>query len=151
LKSLAKRLLQSERRSPQLEVSLLLCDDATIQTLNQDYRGQDQATDVLSFPQEEGPPMPLGTADDSLPSTLGDVVISLETAARQATEHGWTLQEEVEALLAHGMFHLLGYDHDTPEESALMKDKERQLLGERSIWRSDSLSDDADKLREAGS
>jgi probable rRNA maturation factor len=150
LRSLAKRLLQSERRSPQLEVSLLLCDDATIQTLNRDYRGQDHATDVLSFPQEEGPPMLLGMADDALPSTLGDVVISLETASRQATEHGWTLQEEVEALLAHGIFHLLGYDHDTPDESALMQEKERQLLGERSIWRRESAPGDM-KHREAGS
>jgi probable rRNA maturation factor len=141
LKSLVKRLLHSERRSSDLEVSLLLCDDETIRHLNRDYRGQDQATDVLSFPQEEGPPMPLGTADDELPHTLGDVVISLETAARQATEHGWTLQEEVEALLAHGLFHLLGYDHDTPEEQALMQEKERNLLGERSIWRDGRASE----------
>lgn len=94
--------------------------------------------------------MLLGMADDALPSTLGDVVISLETASRQATEHGWTLQEEVEALLAHGIFHLLGYDHDTPDESALMQEKERQLLGERSIWRRESAPGDM-KHREAGS
>ena len=113
---------------------MLLCGDETIRELNRQYRGKDAPTDVLSFPQEEGPPMPLGMADDAIPRALGDVVLSVETARRQAEEHGWSLQEEAEALLAHGLLHLLGYDHETPEERAVMREREREILGEKSIW-----------------
>ena len=134
LRSLAKRLLRAERRPDGQEVSLLLCDDAAIRALNRDYRDHDQPTDVLSFAQEEGDALPLGLAEDALPHPLGDVIISVETARRQARSHGWTLQEEVEALLVHGMLHLLGYDHPTPEDQAIMRAREDALLGERSIW-----------------
>ena len=115
-------------------MSLLLCDDPAIQALNRDYRGVDRPTDVLSFSQEEGPPMPLGWADEAIPHVLGDVVISVETARRQAEEAGWTLQEEVEALLAHGLLHLLGYDHESPEDRAAMRAREDALMGDRSVW-----------------
>ena len=134
LRSLTRRLLRAERRTGAIEVSLLLCDDAEIRELNREYRGHDSPTDVLSFAQEEGPAMPLGWTDIDAPHLLGDVVISVETARRQADDHGWTLQEEVEALLAHGLFHLLGYDHETPEEWGRMRERETALLGERSIW-----------------
>jgi probable rRNA maturation factor len=70
---------------------------------------------VLSFPQND-------------PNLLGDVVISLETASKQAEEFGHSLQDEVERLLAHGLLHLLGYDHETPEDEKLMKAKEDAAL-----------------------
>jgi probable rRNA maturation factor len=94
---------------PQAELSILLCDDATIHELNRDYRGKDQPTDVLAFAMGEGEPSP----DAGL---LGDVVISLETARRQAREQRQTIVEQVTWLLAHGLLHLLGFDHQTPEE-----------------------------------
>jgi probable rRNA maturation factor len=108
--------LQSEGFPERTEVSLLLSDDATIQQLNRQYRDMDCPTDVLSFPQEDT-------------KVLGDVVISLETAARQAVEYGTTLQEEVERLLAHGILHLFGYDHETAEDASIMEAREAKALG----------------------
>lgn len=87
------------------ELSILLCDDATIHTLNRRYRKKDKPTDVLAFAMED-------------PKILGDVVISIETARRQAKT---TLSGEVTLLLAHGLLHLLGYDHRTDAEERRMK------------------------------
>jgi len=115
LRALTKRLLQSEGKSPAAEVSLLLCNDSLIRELNGRYRGIDSATDVLSFPQDA-------------PRLLGDVVISVETAERQASEYGVTVQEEVERLLAHGVLHLLGYDHESETEAEVMQAKEEALF-----------------------
>jgi probable rRNA maturation factor len=84
-----------------------VCDDATIRSLNRHFRDKDRPTDVLSFPanfvQPEGPPY------------LGDVAISLETAARQAAEVGTSLETELKVLVLHAMVHLCGYDHETDE------------------------------------
>jgi probable rRNA maturation factor len=87
------------------ELSILLTGDDEIHQLNQIYRQRDRPTDVLSFSQREGE-VP-GPED-----VLGDVVISIETAERQATERGQSLRAEVLELLAHGLLHLLGFDHE---------------------------------------
>ena len=134
LRTLTRRLLRAEHRLETQEASLLLCDDVTIQALNRVHRGQDASTDVLSFPQEEGPPLPLGWADEEIPHLLGDVAISVETARRQAEAFGWTLQDEVEALLVHGLLHLLGCDHETSEDRSAMQARESAILGTKSIW-----------------
>ena len=84
------------------EVEVLLAGDATLKRLNRQYRGKNKATDVLSFP---GSPELAG-------SHAGDLAISLETAARQAEEHGHTLRDEVRVLLLHGLLHLGGMDHE---------------------------------------
>lgn len=106
------------------ELSVLLCDDATIQPLNRDWRGKDAPTDVLSFPQ-------LDEAPGDGPEVLGDVVISVETAARQAPEIGHDLEAELDVLLVHGLCHLLGYDHeDDEEEAAEMRAEEARVLAE---------------------
>jgi probable rRNA maturation factor len=102
------------------ELSVMLCDDVTIQGLNLEWRGKDAPTDVLSFPQEEAFP--------GAPVSLGDVVISLDTAAKQAGELGHSAEIEVQVLLAHGLLHLLGHDHEAPEERAAMEAEERRLL-----------------------
>jgi probable rRNA maturation factor len=91
----------------------VLCDDGFIQPLNQQWRGKDQATDVLSFPLEE-------------PACLGDVVVSVETARRRVTEE-WPLEDEVLFLLIHGLLHLLGHDHEEAEERAVMEAAEQAL------------------------
>ena len=97
------------------ELSVLLTNDRKIRTLNKQYRGQDRATDVLSFSQNEEENKPNS-------SLMGDVVISTETAKRQAAEHGLTLEEEIVLLLIHGILHLLGFDHErSDEESCHMK------------------------------
>ena len=106
------------------ELSIVLCDDAFIHPLNRDWRGKDRPTDVLSFAQREGE-----EADEDDP-VLGDVVISLETAARQAAERGHSTGHELRVLLVHGICHLLGYDHEEDEEAEEMEALERDLLSE---------------------
>jgi probable rRNA maturation factor len=96
------------------ELSLVLCDDATIQQLNRQHRRKNKPTDVLAFALREGPV--LRGAEE----LLGDVVISIDTARRQADERGHPLWAEVTMLLAHGLLHLLGYDHQTDEEERRM-------------------------------
>jgi probable rRNA maturation factor len=100
------------------ELSLLLTDDAEIQALNKTYRKLDQATDVLSFPQDED------AVNESGDTLLGDVVISVETATRQAKEHHLSFNEELILLAIHGILHLLGYDHErSPQDARIMQDK----------------------------
>jgi probable rRNA maturation factor len=99
------------------EVSVLLTGDEAIRTLNRQYRRKDKATDVLSFP-----------VADTVEGVAGDLVISLETASRQAEERGHTLEMEIRVLLLHGLLHLAGYDHQT--DDGAMHRKERQLRRE---------------------
>ncbi len=107
----------------QCELSLLLTDDAEIQALNKTYRNLDKATDVLSFPQDEG------AVNESGDTLLGDVVISVETAARQAEEHQLSFNEELILLAIHGILHLLGYDHErSPQDARIMQDKTQALF-----------------------
>jgi probable rRNA maturation factor len=105
---------------PAAELSLLLTDDAGIRTLNRQHRQKDKPTDVLAFPMSDGAPEPQGI--------LGDVVISLETAQRQADARRRPLIEEVRFLLAHGLLHLVGYDHATPTEKREMVGMTRRLV-----------------------
>ena len=104
------------------ELSILLCDDLTIRKLNRRYRKKNKATDVLAFPMQEGP----GPA--AQPGLLGDVVISLPTATRQAAEHDRPIIQEVTFLLAHGLLHLLRYDHANRREEQDMKARTEGLL-----------------------
>jgi probable rRNA maturation factor len=97
------------------ELSIVLCDDEFIRELNRTYRGRDLPTDVLSFPQDGGPGVPRRSV-----AVLGDVVISIDTAARQARSRRATLSDEVTALLVHGVLHLVGLDHEAPAEASEM-------------------------------
>jgi len=109
------------------ELSILLTTDAAIRLLNRDHRGKDKPTDVLSFPQSEfrRPLVPRRGHDLAV---LGDVIISIDTAERQARGRRRPLVEEVRFLLAHGLLHLLGYDHATPEEKKVMSRRTRELV-----------------------
>ena len=100
----------------------MLCDDATIRTLNRRFRGKDVATDVLSFPMRSRP-------QDGAPY-LGDIAISVETAARQAGDAGVPTERELEILLLHGLLHLGGFDHETDsgEMAALESRLRRELI-----------------------
>lgn len=104
------------------ELSILLCDDATIHPLNRDYRGKDKPTDVLSFAQREGE---FAFVDDNV---LGDVIVSIDTTIRQALERNHSTQTELRVLLVHGILHLLGYDHIEDDEAEVMEGKEREIL-----------------------
>jgi len=109
------------------ELSILLTTDEGIRALNRDHRGKDKPTDVLSFPQSEfrRPLVPRRGHDLAV---LGDVIISIDTAERQARGRRRPLVEEVRFLLAHGLLHLLGYDHATPEEKKVMSRRTRELV-----------------------
>ncbi len=110
------------------EVSVLLTDDADIRQLNRDYRGIDAPTDVLAFAMREGAEAHVN------PNLLGDLVISLETAAREATTNDalsqtcGTLETAAALLTVHGMLHLLGYDHQTPKEATVMFEKQQAIF-----------------------
>lgn len=124
------------RSDAELDVSIV--DDSAIHELNREYRGRDRPTDVLSFPQlEEGAGEEMvaepGADPGGAPVHLGDVVISIETAARQAQSGGWTLDEELARLLLHGVLHLLGYDHEQDAERAAIMQAEEARLAEEMI------------------
>lgn len=102
------------------EISVVLCDDPFIRDLNRDYRGKDKPTDVLSFAQDD-------------PSILGDIVISLPTAARQAQAAGWPLESEIALLGVHGLLHLLGFDDETAEGAWEMQRRTEAVLTECGI------------------
>lgn len=105
------------------ELSVALIDDAEMHALNRDWRGKDKPTDVLAFALREGEDA------DVHADVLGDVVISLDTAARQAAARGASTADEVRVLLAHGILHLLGYDHErSPAEARRMFARQRALL-----------------------
>lgn len=127
LRELAGRALEAEHVAADSELSVVLTDDATIRRLNHDFRATDAATDVLSFAQGEGDGVP--RAKNAAPH-LGDVVISVETAVRQAAEYAVTLQDELSHLLVHGILHLLGYDHERPKDARVMRAREDAILGE---------------------
>jgi probable rRNA maturation factor len=100
------------------ELSILLVGDRRIRTLNLDWRGKDAATDVLSFPLSDPP---------GIGPLLGDVVISLETAARRARDEGRPVARELDRYLAHGLLHLLGHDHERPGDARRMAALEQEL------------------------
>ena len=104
------------------EVSVLLTDDAEIQRLNKQYRGIDSPTDVLAFAMREGIDAEIN------PHLLGDIVISIQTAQRQAVDVGHSLDMELALLAVHGTLHLLGYDHEIDSEALVMRDKEEMIL-----------------------
>jgi probable rRNA maturation factor len=106
------------------EVSVLFTNDALIHELNRSYRGKDKPTDVLSFPQEED----WGSMIHS--PSLGDIVISVETAKRQSKKFGVTYRNEILRLLTHGLLHLAGYDHENvpPKKAQRMRRAERRIL-----------------------
>lgn len=107
---------------PNTELSIVLCDDEVIHELNRTYRRKNRPTDVLAFAMREG------EGADVESDMLGDVVISLATAQRQADEHGHSLATEVTILLAHGLLHLLGWDHQTDAEDRKMRREVTRLV-----------------------
>ena len=110
------------------EVSVMIVDNSYIQELNFIYRNQNRPTDVLSFAMNE-----LGEDEPDFDfsgetQVLGDIVISLEQALKQCGEYGHSLQRELGYLIAHGMLHLLGYDHEVEDESQLMRGLEEKIM-----------------------
>ncbi len=126
LERLAAHALAIENVVRPSELSVVLTSDAAVRDLNRTYRAVDAATDVLSFSQTEGEEFAVPGGETP---HLGDVIISIETAQRQADEHSLALQDEVGHLLVHGVLHLLGYDHEDAADEVLMRAHEDAILG----------------------
>ena len=106
----------------EFEVSLMGCDDARIAGLNGDFRGKGQPTNVLSWPATDLSAEEPGAAPNAPePGELGDIAISYDTCQREASEQGKPFEAHVSHLLVHGFLHLLGYDHISDEDAALME------------------------------
>jgi probable rRNA maturation factor len=124
--ALARRAVQAalgamdEASAQHVAVSVAFADDAAIQALNRDWRAKDQPTNVLAFP---APPMSAPG-----PRLLGDVALAYETVAREASEEGKSLADHALHLVVHGTLHLLGYDHDTDDDAAVMEAAEVRAL-----------------------
>ncbi|QCT94617.1 rRNA maturation RNase YbeY [Caminibacter mediatlanticus TB-2] len=97
------------------DVELILTTDEEIQKLNKEYRNKDKPTDVLSFPLEDFPGMPLGS-----------IVISIDTAKKGAEKFGHSIDDEIKLLFIHGLLHLLGYDHEV--DNGEMREKEKEII-----------------------
>ena len=121
----AEETLKYEDFAGEAEISVTLCAPAYIRSLNAEYRHMDSETDVLSFPifdrEEEDP-----VIGECIP--LGDIVMNLDRAASQAKELGHSFLHEVGFLTVHSMLHLLGYDHEQPEEEEEMCDRQRKIM-----------------------
>jgi probable rRNA maturation factor len=104
------------------DVSLVVCDDERITELNEKYTNRKETTDVLAFSMREGE----GLA--SIGTMLGDIVISIDRAAQQATELGETLEEEFVILFVHGLLHLLGFDHQNRREKSNMHEYTKKIV-----------------------
>lgn len=112
--------------NPSTEVSVVLANDSYIHELNLEYRGKDCPTDVLSFALDEGEEPDI--VDGPEERLLGDIIISLETAARQAEEYSHSMERELAFLTVHGMLHLLGYDHEEEVDRQEMRQQEEHIL-----------------------
>ena len=120
-----------EKISEAKELEVVLTNDEEIHRLNREYRQKDQPTDVLSFAWSES-----DTAFPGEEDLLGQIIISVETAERQAEEYGHTLERELAFLAVHGLLHLSGYDHELgPEEEKIMRAREEEILKSLNISR----------------
>ena len=138
VKKAAAAALRAEGVDEPCEIGVTLTNDEGIHAINREQRGVDRPTDVLSFPL--GVDGKYDISKETGCALLGDVVISLETAMRQADLYGHSLEREIGFLTVHSMLHLLGYDHETsPLEARKMREKEEQVLGELGISREETF------------
>lgn len=125
--------LENEGFDTPSEISVTIVDNEQIRNINKDHRGIDKATDVLSFPMLD---MIDGTLEadegdydmDENKLILGDIVVSLEKAKEQADDYGHSLEREIAFLVTHGIFHLLGYDHENKDDEEIMIGKQEKVL-----------------------
>ena len=137
---MAQQALEAGHSTTNASLSLALADDETVRRLNRDYRGLDETTDVLAFAfhhpghyEGEGSPPPTPEDDPFMTAPqeedfLGEVVISYPQCVRQAQAEGREVDEELALLVTHGVLHILGYDHLTPDEERIMHEREAAAL-----------------------
>jgi probable rRNA maturation factor len=133
--ALATRALDLEQVADEASLSIVISDDATVHELNREYRGVDSPTDVLSFglsdlaqPAGDVGALPAFVLPPETATQLGEVIVSHDTAIRQAAEHGRALAHELAHLVIHGILHLLGHDHALPDEEQVMRAREDTIL-----------------------
>ncbi len=136
LQRVVEQSLTIQELDSEVELSLVITGDETMQRLNQQYRGIDEPTDVLSFALMERKP-----GEDTtfiIPPDcilhLGEVIISYPQAVRQAEENGQEVKQELALLIVHGILHLLGYEHDVPAQEREMRKLEWMVLSEIERW-----------------
>lgn len=127
VEELARFVISQEEKPSSCEVSISFVTDESIHELNREYRGIDRPTDVLSFECDnlDDDFAPLGIDE---PYELGDIVIAVDIAKRQAPEYGLSFADELSLLITHGLLHLCGYDHMEEDEALEMETRERELL-----------------------
>jgi probable rRNA maturation factor len=130
-------VLDLHEAAPESAITVVITDDEAVRILNQKYRDVDAPTDILSFPADPLPELPddlevdLENEEDA--DYLGDLIIAYPYTATQAQEAGHTLDDELTLLVIHGTLHLLGYDHDTPENEAEMWETQADILAALNI------------------
>lgn len=120
--------LKEEGLTGETEVSVTFMTDEDIQEVNKMYRNIDAPTDVISFALEEAVEGEVEIIAEGIPTILGDIIISVPTAVRQAQDYGHSIQREIGFLALHGLLHLLGYDHMTEEDERKMFGRQKEIL-----------------------
>lgn len=129
IRKLLNHAAKEEELAGKMEVSVTFMTDAAIQEVNATYRGKNVPTDVISFALEELTEGEVAIIpEEGMPTALGDILISVETAERQAGEYGHDFNREIGFLALHGFLHLLGYDHITEEEETVMFGRQKEIL-----------------------
>ena len=149
----AEAVLDAEGCPYETEINVLITDNEGIRLYNKEYRNIDRETDVLSFPMFELSPGELPGTEDADPGTglvplgdmvispdsgeliLGDIILSVDRICSQAESYGHSRKREFAFLVAHSMLHLCGYDHETPEEAAVMEQKQETILSALGLTR----------------
>jgi probable rRNA maturation factor len=123
-KSALRRAIAAAARpeTANAEIAVVLTDDRSIRSLNRQWRGHDNATNVLSFPA------PSSERADGIPILLGDIVIAYETTAKEAAAEGKSFLHHLSHLAVHGFLHLVGYDHESHDDAETMEGLERRIL-----------------------
>ena len=130
LQSIAGQVLAGEKAGPAVELGLVITTQNRVQQLNRHYRGMDEPTDVLAFAATEvtGVDIPAFVSPPDGVLHLGEVIISYPQAVIQAEEHQHSVKREIALLIIHGVLHLLGYEHDSPQREAEMRAREAAIL-----------------------
>jgi len=127
LRAIARRVLAAEGVAAPAQVGIVVSDDETVRNLSRRFLDLDEPTDVLSFALTAADEAPFALPPEEAAS-LGEVVIAYPTAVRQAEEAGGAVEAEVAHLLVHGLLHLLGYDHQRPDDERAMRQREEEVL-----------------------
>lgn len=135
IEALVARVLTDEEIEDETVVTVLFADDAFLQALNREHRDLDEPTDVLSYAadaeSDDVEAFPGTPEDEDEPPYLGDIAVSIATALRQAAAANLEPAEEIAHLVVHGLLHILGYDHEEPDDDAAMRAREERYLGPR--------------------